>query len=208
MCGFRYGITWTIVLGATISIVSGEAKAQIGSFSLAAPPAPLSSGAQYGPAGFPAYSPQSVATDPVGIGGMAGQSNLFNNPFAAPLLYSGMMGMSPGLSGSAAAQSSSSSTQSAMSAADSMGLSPQQMGFMMMASTPQMLGAGAGQQSGVRPGTSQSQGMGTMTLARARASAQQPGGLAASYFNRTAKINRSPQSYFNRQTRYFPVVGR
>jgi len=90
-----------------------------------------------------------------------------------------------------------------------MGLSPNQMGMMMLASTPQMMGMGSGQLSGVRPGAGPGQGIGSqLTGVRVRGSAAQPGGLAASYFNRTTKISRSPQSYFNRQTRYFPESGR
>ncbi len=95
MRGFRNGVRRLTVLSVTILIISGEAKAQLGSFSMSAPPVPLTAG-QYGPAGFPSSSPgQSVATDPLGIGGYAGQSNMFNNPFAMPLLYGAMLGMSP-----------------------------------------------------------------------------------------------------------------
>lgn len=213
MRALRYSVVWLIALGVALPILSGEAKAQLGwggSFSQAAPPVPLSAG-QYGAAGFPSYSSQSMATDPLGIGGMANQSNMFNNPMAAPLLYSGLMGMTPMRSGSSSTSSTSltaTAAQSAAASAYSMGLSPQQMGFMMLASTPQMLGAGAGQLSGVRPGPGSGQAAGSQMQARARGRAQQPGGLAAGYFNRTTKISRNPQSYFNRQTRYFPEAGR
>jgi hypothetical protein len=135
---------------------------------------------------------------------------MFNNPWASPMLYGTMMGMSPNLSSSSASTTGSSSAQTASSSSlNPMGLSPNQMGMMMLASTPQMMGMGSGQLSGVRPGAGPAQGTASQaTVTRARVAAQQPGGLAAHYFGRTTKISRSPQSYFNRQTRYFPDSGR
>jgi hypothetical protein len=209
MGGFRFGVAWAAVLGVTLSIVCGEARGQSGaaaSFSLAAPPAPLTGG-QAAPVSFPMFSPlQAMGANSAGqsgVGnGVGGQSNLFNNPYAAPLLYGGMMGMG-------ANQSASSSASQTGSLVNPMGLSPNQMGMMMLASTPQMMGIGSGQLSGVRPGAGPAQGVGSQkTGAKARGSAPQAGGLAARYFNRTMKISRIPQSYFNRQTRYFPESGR
>jgi hypothetical protein len=207
MRGFRIGGVWATVLILMVLHGAQEAKAQLGfggSMSQSAPPVPLSAG-QYGPAGFPSNSPQSVATDPLGVGGISGQSNMFNNPFAAPLLYGGLMSTSPK---SASASASSSSSTSSGSSPYGPGLSPQQMGFMMLATTPQVLGATAGQASGLRSPAGGGQAAGSLMLARAKGRAQQPGGLAAGYFNRTTKISRNPQSYFNRQTRYFPESGR
>jgi len=133
---------------------------------------------------------------------------MFNNPWASPMLYGSMFGMSPNQSSSLAGTTGSSAGTTA-SLLNPMGLSSNQMGMMMLASTPQMMGIGSGQLSGVRPGSGPAQGTASQaTGARARVSAKQPGGLAAHYFNRTTKISRSPQSYFNRQTRYFPDSGR
>jgi len=129
---------------------------------------------------------------------------MFNNPWATPMLYGSMMGMSANPS-----SSSASTTGTSASLLNPMGLSPNQMGIMMLATQPQMMGLGSGQRSGVRPGAGSTQGAPSqLNGVRVRGSAAQPGGLAASYFNRTTKITRNPQSYFNRQTRYFPESGR
>jgi len=203
MCGFRNGLAWVVVLGVVVPFACGEVKAQsvADSFSLAALPAPVS-GAQAAPASFPMFSPlQMIGANASGVGGVGGQSNMFNNPWASPMLYGSMYGMSPNQTGSSTAQTGS--------LVNPMGLSSNQMGIMMLASTPAMMGFGSGQLSGVRPGAGPAQATASQaTGARARVSADQPGGLAAHYFNRTTKISRSPQSYFNRQTRYFPASGR
>jgi hypothetical protein len=112
-----------------------------------------------------------------------------------------MAAMTSNQAGSAASQTAASASQ--------MGISPEQMGWMMLATTPQMMGVGGGQISGVRPGASAAQTASSPSgLGRARGRAPQAGGLAARYFNRTAKTTRIPQSYFNRQTRFFPESGR
>jgi hypothetical protein len=200
------GVAQAVVLGVAASIGCGEVKAQswsAASSSLAAPPAPVTGG-QTAPAAFPLFSPvQAMGANSSGLGGVGGQSNIFNNPYAAPMLYGGMYGMSANQSSSSAA-----STQDGLSVSP-MGLSSNQMGMMMLASTPQRTGIGSGQLSGVRPGAGAANGVAAQkNAAKGRGSAPQTGGLAARYFNRTVNISRSPQSYFNRQTRYFPESGR
>jgi hypothetical protein len=136
------------------------------------------------------------------LGGVGAQSNLFRNPNAAPLIYGTMLGMTPD-------QSAAASAGQTGSLVNPMGLSANQVGLMMLASTPQMTGIGSGRLSGVRPGAGPAQGAAQQkTAATGRGSAPQPGGLAARYFNRTTKTSRIPQSYFNRQSRFFPESGR
>ncbi len=215
MCGFRSGVVLAVGLGVTVAVACGEARAQSGAFSLGAPPVSVSGG-QSAPATFPMLTPlQVMGANSSGTGGSGGQSNMFNNPWASPMLYGSMMGMSPNLTGSSASATGTSGSTAGSSAGTTalslnpLGLSNNQVGMMMLASTPQMMGMGSGQLSGVRPGGGASQrAVSQLGGVRVRSSAVQPGGLAASYFNRTTKISRSPQSYFNRQTRYFPQSGR
>ena len=112
--------------------------------------------------------------------GANGMNGMFRNPMAAPLLYSGLYQMSPN-----------------------------QTGALMLATQAGMLGIGAGQLSGVRPGNAQSLGRpGQQTAAKPRGTASQPGGLATRYFNRTATVHRYPQSYYKRENRYYPQIAR
>jgi len=112
--------------------------------------------------------------------GANGMNSMFRNPMAAPMLYSGLYPMSGN-----------------------------QAGALMLANQAGMLGVAAGQLSGVRPGNAQSRGRsGLQTAAKPRGTASQPGGLATRYFNRTATVNRYPQSYFKRANRYYPQVAR
>jgi hypothetical protein len=199
------------VLGVSIALACGGARAQsFGSVSasLAPPPAAMA-GAPYGPAQFSMYPmAQTNGTDMLGIGSYTGNSNMFNNPFAAPLLYGAMAGMSPGALSSTASQSSTSTSTSTSTGRGMGGLSATQMGFMMLASSPQMMGINAGQMSGARGG-GVAPGMGALTAGQSgRGRSAQPAGLAARYFNRTTAMTRIPQGYFNRQTRYFPESGR
>jgi len=118
-----------------------------------------------------------------GMGTMGQTNNIFANPLAAPMLYG-----SP------------------------YPITQRQAGLMMLAGQSQQMlgGIGSGQLSGVRPGMGgQSRGRTAQpTASRPQGSAGRPGGLAARYFNRTITTNRYPQSYYNRQTRYFPQVTR
>ena len=112
--------------------------------------------------------------------GPNGMNAMFRNPMAAPLLYSSMYPMSPN-----------------------------QTGALMLASQAGMLGIGAGQLSGVRPGNAQSLSRSAQqTAAKSRGTSSQPAGLATRYFNRTATVNRYPQSYSKRDNRYYPQVAR
>lgn len=115
-------------------------------------------------------------------GGVAGQFNsLLANPMAAPMIY-----------------------------ASNPGMSRNQMAMMMLGAQAQMTGLGSGQLSGVRPvGTGRTGSQASQpAIRRTRGTAAQPGGLAARYFNRGVTTARYPQSYYNRQTRYFPQVAR
>jgi hypothetical protein len=112
--------------------------------------------------------------------GPNGMNGMFRNPMAAPLLYSSLYPMTPN-----------------------------QTGALMLATQAGMMGIGSGQISGVRPGNAQSRGRSAQpTAAKPRGTASQPGGLATRYFNRTATVNRYPQSYFKRENRYYPQVAR
>jgi hypothetical protein len=114
--------------------------------------------------------------------GSSPMSNPTMNPVASPLLYGSMFPM----------------TQ-------------QQAGMLMLAGQAQMLGIGSGQLSGVRPGTVASgaaRGRQTQPSVRNRGSANQPGGLAGRYFNRSIQKVRVPHGFYNRQNRYYPQVVR
>ncbi len=210
MCRYRFGVVVAVVLGIVVPIGCGEVRAQSDAsspFSLGASPAPVTgavsapiTGAQPAPVQYPIVSPlQMIGANSSGLGG-GGQSNMFNNPWAAPMLYGTMYGMGANPTGSSSTQTGA--------MLNPMGLSSNQMGMMMLASTPGMMGFGSGQLSGVRPGAGPQGTASQRSGAQARGSASQPGGLAARYFNRTTKTSRIPQSYFNRQTRYFPASGR
>jgi hypothetical protein len=113
------------------------------------------------------------------LGGMSG--NIFANPAASGMVYGSMYPMTP-----------------------------RQAGLMMLAGQSQMLGIGSGQASGVRPiaaGATQGR-TARPSAAKSRGSASQPGGLAARYFHRSAPISRYPQSYYARQSAYYPSITR
>jgi hypothetical protein len=125
----------------------------------------------------------ALGTQGQGIGsfGANGMNNIFRTPAASPLLYGGLYPMGGN-----------------------------QAGALMLANQAGMLtGIGSGQLSGVRPGNAQSRARaGQQTAAKSRGTTSQPGGLATRYFNRTATVNRYPQSYYKRDNRYYPQVGR
>jgi len=110
-----------------------------------------------------------------GNAGAAAMNGIFRNPMAAPYMFGSEYPMSPG-----------------------------QMGTLMLANQAGMTGIGSGQLSGVRPGAGSSRGKPGPPAAKPRGPNATPGGLAARYFNRTAHVMRYPQSYYNRQNRYFP----
>jgi hypothetical protein len=114
-----------------------------------------------------------------------GMSGLFLNPIAAQSLF-----------GNGAASSSN------------------QIAAMMLANQMGMTGIGSGQLSGVRPGVGQSKGNTKQAATKPRGTMATPGGLAGRYFNRTTSVNRPvnvrriPQSYYTRQSRYYPQIAR
>jgi hypothetical protein len=115
-----------------------------------------------------------------------GMSGLFLNPIAAQSLFG---------SGSA----SSGNQIAAMMLANQMGATT---------------GIGSGQLSGVRPGAGQLKGLAKQAATKPRGTMATPGGLAGRYFNRTTSVTRPvnasriPQSYYTRQSRYYPQVVR
>ncbi len=72
-----------------------------------------------------------------------------------------------------------------------------------MLATQNTGGVGSGRMGGARTGT-QNSATATSAATTKRRSANRPGGLAARYFNRVAPRAPYPQSYYNRQNRYFP----
>jgi hypothetical protein len=113
-----------------------------------------------------------------GVGLNGQSSNIFTNPTGAALLSSSVYPMSQ-----------------------------RQAGLMMLAGQSQMLGIGSGQLSGVRPGPSKGKSA-AKAAPKSRGGSNQPGGLAARYFNRTARVTPHPQNFYNRQSRYFPQTPR
>ena len=137
-------------------------------------------------------------TDAAALGPGAGlpqSNNIFNNPMAAPFLYSSMFPMQ---------QNATTSSSGLMN-----GMSTNQLGLLMLANQGQMLGGiGSGQLSGACPGPG---GLSRSKNAkganpRVRRNPSQPLGVAGHYFNRTtpdAKVVRT-QVHYNRQNQYFP----
>jgi hypothetical protein len=142
-------------------------------------------------------------TDAAAIGTSGNQSgNMFNNPWASPFVYSGMLSMQPSTT------SSQQGTTGTIYGGGLGGLATNQLGLMMMANQ-QMGGIGSGQLSGVRPGPNvQSRSRtGKPGDPQVRRSVSQPAGLAARYFSRTTISNPKPQVYYNRPSSYYPQVG-
>jgi hypothetical protein len=149
------------------------------------------------PMPFFAPSGSNGSGDPNASNASAAQRSVFSNPYNAPFLYSAL---SQDLQGQGQTQ-----TGSSMGA---LGLNGNQMGLLMLA-TQRPMGIGSGQLSGARPGASsdprQSRGKPTTQPASgAQRTTAGPGGLAARYFNRMGPRSPYPQSYYNRQNRYFP----
>ncbi len=155
------------------------------------------------PLAMPMIAPSNLnaaASSGTDVGGNPVQGNIFANPYMVPFFYGSMMpgGFGTGTSASA----STSSATSASTAAAGMGMGMNQMGLLMMA-TQNPNGVGSGRMSGVRGGTPSRTGSSTQAQPR-RNGSNQPGGLAARYFNRAAPCASIPRNYYNRQTRYFP----
>jgi hypothetical protein len=162
---------------------------------------------------IPLFSPAvpNAMSDPTAASvGSSTQNNIMSSPFAAPFIYSSMMqaaqplGMYGTSTASSTASTSSTTTSSSTAAARGgmMGMSTGQLGLLMLA-TQNNGGVGSGQMSGARPGLPNAATARTAATSKRR-SAAKPGGLAARYFNRSGPHTSYPQSYFNRQSRYFP----
>ncbi len=196
-------ISWLGAVCAGVLALNVEARAQ--SASSAAQSAQSAANFQNMSMGMAAMSmpgmfraPTPSPTDAAALGmgggsgggmmGMGGSTtgNPMMNPMAAPFLYGSML----------------STTQQ-----QSMGITQQQMGLMMLAGQAQMLGIGSGQLSGVRPGGIAPGGVRArqrQTVTGVRGTTRQPGGLAARYFNRTSQKPRIPQGFYNRPNQHYP----
>jgi hypothetical protein len=143
----------------------------------------------------------TTATDPTGMaGGAAGPGGLFNNPLAAPLLYNSMIASqyTQSQATSAASASAASNTATANMAAN-------QLGMMMLLANSQNGGFGSGRMTGTRSDPRQPTSLGSPSASTSKPQgANQPGGKAARYFNRTSVRPSYPRNYFNRRPTYFP----
>lgn len=177
--------------GSGVSTMSSSAAASSSAYGMGMPLMPLA---------MPFFAPSgsNPAADLTGLpSANTAPSNLFANPYAAPLLYSSML---PGLGNQLSAQGQTASTAGVMGGAMSpMSLGATQMGLMMLATQ---------RPTGTGPGGDRRPARGQATTARQAngrvRTAPPPGGLAARYFNRTGPRSPYPQSYYNRQNRYFP----
>lgn len=160
------------------------------------------------PSPVPLFSPSvpSVTSDPTATvtGSGSTATGMMSSPFAAPFLYSSMMQATMPYSASTSSTSSSASSTATRSMGMGM-MNPAQLGLLMMA-TQNTGGVGSGQMSRTAPRSpSSSLATNAQTAAKARHQiANRPGGLAARYYNRAGTRTGYPQSYFNRQSRYFP----
>jgi hypothetical protein len=192
MAGVRNLFMATAIASIPVLVAGSEAKAQAAaaSASSAAASSAYGGGMGMGMGMMPmmyAMNPSASLspTDAAALGmqgqgnggmGVNGMNNIFRNPMAAPYMFGNVNPMGP------------------TSAAT------------MMLAGPGLMGIGSGQLSGVRPGAGAGRGRTQQPAAKSRGTASTPGGLAGRYFNRTARIVRYPQSYYNRQNRYYPQV--
>jgi hypothetical protein len=189
-------MTWMGLVCMGALTTSGAARAQTSSSAAAASAASANNfsnmtmgmGFMPMPGMFGSASPSATDAAALGVtspqGGMfaAGGNNMFMNPMASPYLYGSMFPM----------------TQ-------------QQTGMMMLAGQAQMLGIGSGRLSGTRPGTPAAgvaKRRQMQSVPGAHGSANQPGGLAARYFNRMTQKPRSLQGFYNRPNQHYPQAGR
>jgi hypothetical protein len=139
-------------------------------------------------------SPSGLSpTDAAALGTTGNSSgSVFNNPWAAPFLYSGMTAMQ--------------GTTGTTGGGGMGGLATNQMGLMMYMANQQMGGIGSGQLSGTRPGPGGQSRSGAKKAEdpKARRNVSLPAGLAARYFNRTTITNPKPQVFYNRPSGYYP----
>jgi hypothetical protein len=145
----------------------------------------------------PAVPPTTV--DPTGLsGGLASPGSIFNNPLAAPLLYNSMIASQYPQS-----QATSAASASAASNAATANMAATQLGMMMLLANSQNGGFGSGRMSGTRSDPRQPTSLGAPSTSKPRG-ANQPGGKAARYFNRSSVRTSYPRNYFNRRPTYFP----
>jgi hypothetical protein len=195
MGGTRNRFMWAaLIYWGALSWASGDVLAQATSAAGASAASTAASGYGMGMGMGMGMMPMMYAMNPsaslsptdaaaLGMQGQAngsiganGMNSVFRNPAAAPYLFGSVYPMSPA-----------------------------QMGSMMLLNQAGLTGIGSGQLSGVRPGAATARSRaGKAPAPKPRGSASTPGGLAAHYFNRTAPVFRHPQSYYQRQTRYFP----
>jgi hypothetical protein len=181
------------------------------------PAAPTTGSSFMSSPNIPLFAPAvpNPMSDPTAAGiGSSTQNNIMSSPFAAPFIYSSMMqaaqplgmyGTSTSTSSASTSSTTTSSTTTSSTAAGRtgmMGMNTAQLGLLMLA-TQNNGGVGSGQMSGARPGTQNASTARTAATSKRRGAAK-PGGLAARYFNRVGARTAYPQSYFNRQSRYFP----
>jgi hypothetical protein len=215
MSGLRESLAWAVMVSIAGMLSCGEADAQsssssrssastVSSSSTATATATSASSSAYAPLmmPFPFMMNSGNAsglspTDAAALGPTGNQAGaMFNNPWAAPFLASGMMSMQQGATAST-------------NGGGLGGLATNQFGLMMLANQSQMGGIGSGQLSGVHPGPG--------NLSRSRTgkpvdpkttrNASQPAGLAARFFNRTTITNTKPQVLYNRPSSYYPQTG-
>lgn len=193
------GSSWmaTVAIVAAATASSGpfaHAQSADAGFPGGAAGAIVNQGGAISPMGPLSTSSTGITGSP--IMGSAMQNNLFTNPNSLPLLYGGLGGLtnsngSTGLGGLTQSQS---------------------LGLMLLMNNSQAAGA-AGPRMGTTPtgptaNSSQQRPQTASTSARSNSKTRgrtiQPGGLASRYFNRNHSSNPYPQTYYNRQTRYFP----
>ena len=200
----RRGMIWAVVACGAGCFCGRNAAAQ----SLGDPPSSTgaaglgaaSIGGQATPVPVPLFSPAvpSITANPMASAlGSSAPSGIMSSPFAQPFLYSSMW---------QATQPLSTSSSTSTGTGRGMGMmNPGQLGLLMLATQQNPGAIGSGTLSGSRPGSNlrNTSAAGTAAASKRRTAAR-PGGLASRYFNRVNPHTTYPQSYFNRQPRYFP----
>jgi hypothetical protein len=124
--------------------------------------------------------------------GTAMQNSMFSNPYAAPMLYNAMNGLTT---------SGTTTSTAASNQAQALG----NLGLMMMLANSQGNQQANGSRAGSATNSNQQRAMTSNSRANAKTRTRaQPAGLAARYFNRTQHNTPYPRTYYNRQSRYYP----
>ncbi len=210
MKSLRWGMIWAVAAWCAGWFCGRDAAAQ----SLGDPPGTAgaaglgaaSSGSPLTPTPFPLFSPTvpSVMSSPyTSATGSSSQGGLMSSPFAAPFMYSSMLQATQPLSMSSSSTTGT-TTGTTTGAGRGLGMNTANLGLLMLMTQQNPGGVGSGQYNGLG-GSSSVQATAARTPATAkRRTAARPGGLAARYFNRVNPHTTYPQTYFNRQSRYFP----